>query len=117
MTISLLANLRRAALCSCLALSLCALAIPARADNPPKLSDSAATAYIQKLSDLMDDLLKSIKAKDEAKTKELNGKLDTAMKDGDAIMTKISTEDQTTAGTWMTDQMKKLTDAGWAPSS
>ncbi len=107
---------RRAALCLGVALSLAA-AVPARADNPPKLNDAAGTAYLQKVSDVADDLLKAVTAKDEAKTKELNAKFDTVMKDGDAVMGKLPPADQSTAGTWMMDQMKKLADAGWAPGT
>lgn len=100
-----------------MAISLAAVAIPAHAENPPKLSDPAATEYVQKLSDVLDDLLKAVKAKDETKTKELSGKFETLMKEGDVTIPKLPQEDQTTAGTWITGQLHRLIDAGWNPPS
>ena len=108
-------SIRRALLYSCLAISLLALAIPARAENPPKLSDAAATAYLQKLSDIADSLLKALQDKDEAKTKELGAKFTTILKDkdADAIMEKLPPADQKAATDWMGGQMQKLADAGY----
>ncbi len=109
-------TLRRAALCSCVAFALIAAAVPARADNPPKLSDAAATAYLQKVSDASDALLKALQAKDDAKSKDLGAKFMATMNDGDAVMGKLSPDDQKTAGEWASGQLKKLTDAGWTPT-
>lgn len=109
-------TLRRAALCSCVAFALVIAAVPAHADNPPKLSDAAATTYLQKVSDSADALLKALQDKDEAKSKDLGTKFMTVMNEGDAVMGKLTPEDQKTAGEWASGQMKKLTDAGWSPA-
>ncbi len=114
-TKSLFQSLRRATLCLTLAVSLLALAVPARADNPPKFKDPEVTAFFQKVSDTIDSLLVAVQAKDDAKVKELNGKMETLMKIGEPLKDKATPEEHEAVRAWFRGQLKKLTDAGYTP--
>lgn len=114
-TKSLFLTVRRVTLCLCLAISFVAVAVPARADNPPKFKDPEVTAFFQKVSDTLDALLVAVKAKDEAKTKELNTKMETLMKEGDPLKAKVTPEEDEAVSKWFTTQIQKLSEAGFAP--
>lgn len=103
-------------LCASLALALCTFAAPLRADNPPKFKDADVTAYFQKMSDITDNLLAAVKAKDDAKSKEWTSKLIETAKTGDALKSKVSPEEDEIASKWGETQMQKLIDAGWTAS-
>ena len=96
---TLLHSLRRATLCLCLAVCFVAVAVPARADNPPKFKD----------------LLVAVKAKDDAKVTELNARMETLMRDGEPLKAKATPEEHEAVRAWFKTELRKLTDAGFVP--
>lgn len=111
-----LRSFRRRVLPLGLAIALAAVAVPARADNPPKFKDPEVTAFFQKMSDAIDGLLVAVKAKDDAKVKDLTTKLMEIGKEGQPLKSRVSPEEDATASQWGEAQMQKLIDAGWSPT-
>ncbi len=107
---------RRAVLSLSLAFALAAVALPARADNPPKFKDPEVTTFFQKMSDTIDGLLAAVKAKDDAKVKELTNQLMETGKSGESLKSKVSPEEDAAASKWGEAQMQKLIDSGWSPT-
>ena len=102
---------RRAALGFELRVFLVAVAIPARADDPPKFSAPEVNDFIKKFNDLVDAYVKAVKAKDEGQMKELDAKskeLDTL---SSTVEAKIKPEEMEAFGKYMTTQTQKLMDA------
>lgn len=93
----------------------CLLVAPVRADNPPKFKDPEVTAYIQKLSDILDGLLTAVKAKDDAKIKTWTEQFLATAKNDETLRSKISPDEDAIAAKWGEAQMQKLADAGWTP--
>ena len=110
-TRSLSAYLRRALLCLCLGLSLAVVTLPARADDPPKFSAPEVNDFVKKFSGLMDEYIKAMKAKDEAKMKELDAKgkdLETASA---TVESKLKPEEAEAFAKFMAAQAQRMMDA------
>ena len=110
-TRSLTACFHRALLCLCLGISLAVYTLPARADDPPKFSAPEVNDFVKKFSGLMDDYIKAMKSKDEAKMKELDAKSKDLETASATVESKLKPEEADAFAKFMAAQAQRMMDA------
>ena len=100
--------IRRALVCSCVALSFATLAPRAHAADLPKFSDPAVNDFVKKYDELITTMVKDIKANDEAKMTEDGKKQDALMTGTENIQNKLKPEEVDAWTKFLTSEVERL---------